>query len=208
VLELEDAGLTFATFLNANLSAAERRQRLLRLRRGEAGLLYISPEQLRSPSVLALLRERPPALWVVDEAHCVSQWGHDFRPDYRYAPKAIRRLVDESGLPLPRLALVTATATAAVEQDLRQLFDRCGLPLGPTLAGDPARENLHYAVVTVDANKDQALLREVRQALAGARTSARLMPMPKALVAATAWSSPALNASSTWRLSSRGSLPW
>jgi ATP-dependent DNA helicase RecQ len=167
VLELEDAGLTFATFLNANLSAAERRQRLLRLRRGEAGLLYISPEQLRSPSVLALLRERPPALWVVDEAHCVSQWGHDFRPDYRYAPKAIRQLVDEKGIPLPRLALVTATATAAVEQDLRQLFDRCGLPLGPTLAGDPARENLHYAVVPVDANKDQALLREVRQALAG-----------------------------------------
>ncbi|RCJ28752.1 DEAD/DEAH box helicase [Nostoc sp. ATCC 53789] len=122
VADLEQAGFFFATFINGNLSAAERRQRLSELRSGSKGLLYISPEQLRSMSIRALLEQRPPVLWVIDEAHCVSQWGHDFRPDYRYIPKFIYELYQERQLAMPLLALMTATATVAV---IEPRFRRC-----------------------------------------------------------------------------------
>jgi ATP-dependent DNA helicase RecQ len=167
VLDLEAKGLHFATFINANLTAAERRKRMRRLREGSTGLLYISPEQLRSPGMLTLLRECPPALWVVDEAHAISQWGHDFRPDFRYVPKVIRQLADEARIHVPRLALFTATATAAVEADLQGAFERARLPLGPTLAGDVHRANLRFEVIPVGDTKDQVLAREVKQALQG-----------------------------------------
>src|SRR5262249_48038077 len=114
VADLDAAGLTFSTFINGTLTAPERQLRIDQLRAGAKGLLYISPEQLRSIGIRILLRERAPALWVVDEAHCMSQWGHDFRPDYRYIPKFIRELYAEVNLPLPGLSLMTATATAAV----------------------------------------------------------------------------------------------
>jgi ATP-dependent DNA helicase RecQ len=165
VLELQDAGLDYATFINANISSVERKRRFQMLRDKQVGLLYISPEQLRSVSTLSLLARRPPACWVIDEAHCISQWGHDFRPDYMYIPKVIRQLVEEGKLPLPRLALTTATATVAVQKDLRDLFEREGFPLGSTLAREPVRENLQHKVIRVDANKDQVLVREVKQAL-------------------------------------------
>ncbi|NEU84059.1 RecQ family ATP-dependent DNA helicase, partial [Nostoc sp. UIC 10630] len=165
VADLEQAGFFFATFINGNLSAAERRQRLSELRSGSKGLLYISPEQLRSMSIRALLEQRPPVLWVIDEAHCVSQWGHDFRPDYRYIPKFIRELYQERQLAIPLLALMTATATVAVIEDIKELFAQHELNINRTINGATTRDNLTFNVIPVAGNKEQVLLNQVKEAL-------------------------------------------
>ncbi|RCJ24412.1 recombinase RecQ [Nostoc minutum NIES-26] len=165
VADLEQAGFFFATFINGNLSAAERRQRLEELRFGSKGLLYISPEQLRSMSIRALLEQRPPVLWVIDEAHCVSQWGHDFRPDYRYIPKFIQELYQERQLAMPLLALMTATATVAVVKDIKELFAQYQLNINRTINGATTRNNLTFQVIPVAGNKDQLLLNQVKEAL-------------------------------------------
>jgi ATP-dependent DNA helicase RecQ len=165
VADLEQAGFFFATFINGNLSAAERRQRLSELRSGSKGLLYISPEQLRSMSIRALLEQRPPVLWVIDEAHCVSQWGHDFRPDYRYIPKFISELYQERQLAMPLLALMTATATVAVVEDIKELFAQYQLNINRTIDGATTRDNLTFNVIPVAGNKEQVLLNQVKEAL-------------------------------------------
>ncbi|QLE45171.1 RecQ family ATP-dependent DNA helicase (plasmid) [Nostoc sp. C052] len=165
VADLEQAGFFFATFINGNLSAAERRQRLSELRSGSKGLLYISPEQLRSMSIRALLEQRPPVLWVIDEAHCVSQWGHDFRPDYRYIPKFIYELYQERQLAMPLLALMTATATVAVIEDIKELFAQHELNINRTIDGATTRDNLTFNVIPVAGNKEQVLLNQVKEAL-------------------------------------------
>ncbi|WP_292719246.1 RecQ family ATP-dependent DNA helicase [Nostoc sp. JL34] len=165
VADLEQAGFFFATFINGNLSAAERRQRLSELRSGSKGLLYISPEQLRSMSIRALLEQRPPVLWVIDEAHCVSQWGHDFRPDYRYIPKFIHELYQERQLAMPLLALMTATATVAVIEDIKELFAQHELNINRTIDGATPRDNLTFNVIPVAGNKEQVLLNQVKEYL-------------------------------------------
>ncbi|MBD2527096.1 RecQ family ATP-dependent DNA helicase [Nostoc sp. FACHB-133] len=165
VADLEQAGFFFATFINGNLSAAERHQRLSELRSGSKGLLYISPEQLRSMSIRALLEQRPPVLWVIDEAHCVSQWGHDFRPDYRYIPKFIHELYQEPQLAMPLLALMTATATVAVIEDIKELFAQHELNINRTIDGATTRDNLTFNVIPVAGNKEQVLLNQVKEAL-------------------------------------------
>jgi ATP-dependent DNA helicase RecQ len=102
--------------LDSTLGAAEEREALARLDRGDAHLVYTTPERLENPDTINRLRARGVSLFVVDEAHCVSQWGHDFRPAYLSLRGAIRAL----GRP-PVLAL-TATATPEVTDDiLRQL---------------------------------------------------------------------------------------
>jgi DNA topoisomerase III len=80
--------------------------------RGELDFLFIAPERLRVPGFPELLEKRPPALIAVDEAHCISQWGHDFRPDYRMLAERLPRKS-----PVPLVAL-TATATPEVQQDI------------------------------------------------------------------------------------------
>ena len=70
--------------LNHLLSPQERKENIDQVRQGQASILLISPEQLRSRTVNNILETRKVGLWVLDEAHCLSKWGHDFRPDYRY----------------------------------------------------------------------------------------------------------------------------
>lgn len=166
VVDLEAQNLDFATFINGNLPATLRAERLDALRNGQKGLLYISPEQLRSISICNLLRERPPALWVIDEAHCISQWGQDFRPDYRYIPKFIHDLYTAQGRPLPALALLTATATAQVRDDICQLFQQQSLPIQRKIVAGVHRDNLNYRVIPVNGHKDPLIIEAVQQAIA------------------------------------------
>jgi ATP-dependent DNA helicase RecQ len=98
--------------LNSTLSSAEERQVRDMISEGDSKLVYVTPERLENPEYRSMLREGGVSLFVVDEAHCISQWGHDFRPAYL----SLREAIQELGRP-PVLAL-TATATADIQQDI------------------------------------------------------------------------------------------
>ncbi len=112
-----------ATMINSTLSYAEQRERISRMRAGEFKLVYIAPERFRSESFMSALREVEVSLFAVDEAHCLSQWGHDFRPDYMRLGRSLEALGS------PQCVALTATATPVVRQDilavlnLRQPFE-------------------------------------------------------------------------------------
>lgn len=141
---MERAGISSAVTVNGMLSMPERQDALDRVRLGEAAMLLISPEQLRSNSVRSVLAQREIGLWVLDEAHCVSKWGHDFRPDYRYVSRFIK---ETSGDEAPAQVLcLTATAKPEVVRDIRDHFKSrldCDLIL---LDGGATRENLSFEV--------------------------------------------------------------
>ncbi|XXF79819.1 ATP-dependent DNA helicase [Myxococcaceae bacterium GXIMD 01537] len=101
-----------ATFINSSLTDLERAERLRRLRAREYKLLYVAPERLRSATFQELLAEVGVDLFAVDEAHCISQWGHDFRPDYAQLGQVRKRLRP------PRTVALTATATPEVREDI------------------------------------------------------------------------------------------
>ena len=92
---LEEAGVA-ATYLNSTLSAAEARERLAKLFQGSYRLLYVAPERLMLPEMLERLTEWQPGLIAIDEAHCISEWGHDFRPEYRQIAAMRSRFPDSN----------------------------------------------------------------------------------------------------------------
>ena len=141
---MERAGISSAVTVNGMLSLPERQDALDRVRLGEAAILLISPEQLRSTSVRSVLAQREIGLWVLDEAHCVSKWGHDFRPDYRYVSRFIKESAGDEEPP-PVLCL-TATAKPEVVRDIREHFhSRIGREL-MLLDGGAVRTNLSFEV--------------------------------------------------------------
>ena len=152
VANLEKQGISSCVTVNGLLSMPERRDALDRVRLGEASILLISPEQLRSRSLRGALEQRLIGAWVLDEAHCLSKWGHDFRPDYRYIGRYIQRRPDGED-PAPILCL-TATAKPDVKQEIIDYFqDTLKLDLD-LVDGGTERTNLHFAVIqTTEAQK-------------------------------------------------------
>lgn len=130
-------GLRAAAF-NSSLSAAERAAVSASLRTGELDLLYVSPERFGVPGFWEALAACPVSFFAIDEAHCISQWGHDFRPDYL----ALSGLVER--FPHCPVAAFTATATPAVEQDI---LSRLGLRDPRLIRASFDRPNLFYHVL-------------------------------------------------------------
>ncbi len=108
VAGLEARGIGCCVTINGLLSMPERADALDRVRLGDAGILLISPEQLRARSLRRVLNQREIGAWVLDEAHCLSRWGRDFRPDYRYVGRFIREKAGDG--PIPPVLCLTATA--------------------------------------------------------------------------------------------------
>jgi ATP-dependent DNA helicase RecQ len=152
VANLEARGIGQCATLNGLLSMPERADVLDRVRLGDVAILIISPEQLRNHALRQVLAQREIGAWVLDEAHCLSKWGHDFRPDYRYVGRFIRERAGEEALP-PVLCL-TATAKPDVVTEIRQYFrDEMGVELA-VFDGGAERSNLDFAVVeTTPAGK-------------------------------------------------------
>ena len=152
VAGLEKKGIDSCVTVNGLLSMPERAEALERVRMGDAGILLIAPEQLRSVSIRRVLEQREIGAWVLDEAHCLSKWGHDFRPDYRYVGRFIREKAGDE--PVPQLLCLTATAKPDVKAEIVDYFQE---ELGITLEvfdGGAQRTNLEFIVVkTSNAEK-------------------------------------------------------
>ena len=148
VASLKRQGISSCVTVNGLLSLPERQDALDRVRLGDASMLLISPEQLRNPSVRSILEQREVGYWVVDEAHCVSKWGHDFRPDYRYIARFIREYSGDSE-PAPLICL-TATAKPGVIDDICEHFEeRLGVDL-KRIDGGAHRDNLSFDIIQTD----------------------------------------------------------
>jgi ATP-dependent DNA helicase RecQ len=109
---LLQSAVTDAAALHSGLTSEERWEVERRVRTGEVKMLYVAPERLRSLEFVLALRRAGVGLFVVDEAHCISEWGHNFRPDYLFLPRAVRDLSN------PPVLALTATATPRVRQDI------------------------------------------------------------------------------------------
>ena len=126
VAGLEKKGIGSCVTINSLLSWPERSDVFDRVRLGDARILIIAPEQLRSVSVRRVLDQREIGAWVLDEAHCLSKWGHDFRPDYRYVGRFIRKRAGEE--PVPPVLCLTATAKPDVIAEIADYFkDEIGI---------------------------------------------------------------------------------
>lgn len=153
---LEKLGIADAVTLNGLLSPIERAEAIERVAQGTASLLYISPEQLRSKTVETLLLSRNIVRFVIDEAHCFSAWGQDFRVDYLYIGDFIRTLSEKKQMsrPVP-VSCFTATAKQKVIADIRDYFKKkLGLEL-ELFATSATRENLRYVVLHMETDTDK-----------------------------------------------------
>jgi ATP-dependent DNA helicase RecQ len=144
---LEKSGITSAVTINGQLDPIERSKSFERVEEGTAHLLYISPESLRSPYMEKLILSRSINRFVIDEAHCFSSWGQDFRVDYLYIGEFIRNIQakrnQDSIIPV---SCFTATAKPQVIEDIRQYFlDKLDLNL-TVFQSTESRKNLHYTV--------------------------------------------------------------
>ncbi len=138
---------TLAATLNGLLTMPERHDVLEGVKLGRYALLYVSPEQLRNPSFEQAIRQREIGAWVFDEAHCISKWGHDFRPDYLYAARFIREFSEREGVDIAPVACFTATARPDVREEIVAHFRKELRQDIKVVAGDRLdRDNLRYSV--------------------------------------------------------------
>ena len=143
---LREQKIYAVALLNSSLRWEEYRAELERLERGEIKLLYIAPERFRSRRFLNLLNSHRISLFVIDEAHCISQWGHDFRPSYLALCDAIRELHPSS------IALFTATATPDVQEDIRKQLE---IQPPQVFTRGIERPNLKFRVCEVSGNAEK-----------------------------------------------------
>ncbi|MBT8037357.1 MAG: ATP-dependent DNA helicase [Verrucomicrobiae bacterium] len=142
-----------ATMINSTLGWPEQRDRIERMKAGEFKLVYIAPERFRAESFMAALADVNVALFAVDEAHCLSQWGHDFRPEYMKLGRVLE------GLGRPQALALTATATPVVRKDILDVL-KLQAPF-ETVSGF-SRPNLSMSITPVDKHAAKyARLREI-----------------------------------------------
>lgn len=134
---LEKVGIP-ATFINSSISAAETERRLGKLRSGEYKIVYIAPERFYNQAFIAEIANIKVSLFAIDEAHCISQWGHDFRPSYLRLREAVKLVGN------PIVVALTATATPEVREDI---IKQLGLKDPEIVITGFARPNLQLAVV-------------------------------------------------------------
>jgi ATP-dependent DNA helicase RecQ len=156
VQALERRGIA-ATYLNSTLSPDESNARIERLRRRDIRLLYVAPERLTVGNTASLLAAAGVDLFAIDEAHCVSEWGQDFRPSYLQLAAVRRRIGD------PQTVALTATATPRVRRDVARLLE---LRTPTIVVGGFDRPNLTFRVQVVasDPERNQEMVRHLRTA--------------------------------------------
>ena len=152
VSALRQAGVRAAA-LNSMIDADQAQQIKMQLLGGELDLLYVAPERLMTPGFQSLLRNVTIALFAIDEAHCVSQWGHDFRPEYIQLSTLHQQFPD-----IPRVAL-TATADAPTR---KEIIERLGLEQAQQFINGFDRPNIRYRVASNSNNARQQLLRFIK----------------------------------------------
>jgi ATP-dependent DNA helicase RecQ len=141
VNKLQSLGIA-AAYVNSTLSPEEKEETLLRAKAGKYKMLYIAPERQEDEEWQVAVREIRLGMVVVDEAHCISVWGHDFRPSFRRIVNLVRQLQSD----FPVLAC-TATATPRVQQDIEEQFDNSRLRV---IRGDLSRPNFNLKVVRAE----------------------------------------------------------
>ena len=148
---LEEKGLIEAVAINSLLSPIERAEALQRIREGRASILYIAPESLRSKTIERVLLERNVVRFVIDEAHCFSAWGQDFRVDYLFIATFIKQLQSrKKDAPPIAVSCFTATAKLRVIRDICDYFrQNLGLEL-EVFSAESARKNLKYHFLPVE----------------------------------------------------------
>ena len=135
-----------ATFINSALTPSEQGQRLREIQQGRYKLVYIAPERFRNPGFMEGIQSCRVSLFAVDEAHCVSEWGHDFRPDYLRLKGVVEKLSH------PPVAALTATATPDVRHDI---ITQLGLRQPVAFVAGFDRPNLRFHVKKVEGEKDK-----------------------------------------------------
>ncbi|HEY9754280.1 MAG TPA: RecQ family ATP-dependent DNA helicase [Oculatellaceae cyanobacterium] len=153
---LKRRGVSNATVLNSHVSQEEQNFRLAGIKAGAFKLVYVAPERFESGRFRSLLSSIDLSLIVIDEAHCISQWGHDFRPHYRSLSQHLK------ALPETLILALTATATLAVQEDIVNILAPGRMR---TIHASFDRPNLHLEVKSVSdsAEKDRIILKTLKQ---------------------------------------------
>lgn len=166
VTTLREKGLSVVNCLVSGMSAAEQEEVLVEARAGKVRLLYLAPERLRDPRFRAVLAQLPLVQLVVDEAHCISTWGHDFRPDFLEITELLPSISDNERVPIHAL---TATATPQVQNEIKTALgfgSIAGRPAPLAHIADQPRQNLvyrlyHYKNATEGEARTVELVRQI-----------------------------------------------